>query len=102
MKAETYLPKPLKREAGEPHNPLPEGKSTTSVQIGDVIIHDEDLWQDIKGAAVYSLLLADGSVFDETEYPVLFSVRGVNTLESIPNEIGSTVPYKYVADLTGG
>lgn len=72
--------------------------ATTGVQIGDLIISPESVWNDINDRAKYSLL-DTGQTFDELLYPLLFEVYGTNVIPLVVNAEGSPFPYKVVADL---
>lgn len=72
-------------------------KSWTGVQIGDVIITNEEIWTDFDGAPAYTLLICDGSVVDINKYPILYTKYII--LPDLPDASGSPFPYKVVADL---
>lgn len=95
-KVEDFLP--LIVGEGNPFSPA-VGAGT---QIGDAIITDEEKWFAFQGGAIFDLLPADGSTFNELLYPKLFAALGSNTLPNIATLTGSPFPYKIVADLTGG
>ena len=66
--------------------------------IGDHIKSSHDYILDSEGNNKYSLLLLNGNIFDENNYPQLALKLGTTTLET--RESGDVrVPYKIVGDL---
>lgn len=76
-------------------------KANGGVQIGDAVMTPDDVWSDVDGTEVYSLLTADGSSFSGATYPLLAEVYPSLVLPNLPTEDGSPFPYKIVADYVG-
>lgn len=64
--------------------------------IGTVIETEDDYLYNDAGYVINTLILGDGSTFDEETYPELYEALGTNVLEDYTGE-GT---YKYVADAT--
>lgn len=74
--------------------------SNGGVQLGDLIIHSENVWCNENGEPVFGLI-ETGVEFSKDDYPELAKIYPSLITEYVPNATGSTVSYKIAADYTG-
>lgn len=93
---EEYLPTPLREDIVK----TSEG-SGAGVNIGDLIIHSEDVLHNSNGDITHTLISQEvASTYSSSQYPLLYDALGTTELLAIDNAEGSEVPYKRVADYT--